>query len=128
MLIFSFLLLPLSILSLFAVNFGLAEQRSRYGALKTVENFKLNGHQIQIVKTSAPTLLSCAQSCLANHRCQSTNFGISEDNAEAVCELNDLGISFLGNEKQTYAKGFIFSLFSRVNNDLSSGRSTKVST
>ena len=127
MLIFNFLLLPLSVLSLFAVNFGLAEQRSRFGAFKTVENFKLNGHQIQIFKRSAPTLLSCAPSCLANHRCQSTNFGISEDN-EAVCELNDFGISILGNEKLTYAKGFIFSLFSKGNNDLSSGRSAKVST
>ena len=127
MLIFSFLLLPLSGLSLFAVNFGLAEQRSRFGALKTVQNSKLNGHQIEIFKRSSPTLLSCAQSCLANHRCESTNFGISEDN-ETVCELNDLGISILGNEKLTYAKGFIFSLFSKVNNDLSSGRSTKVST
>lgn len=127
MLLVSFLLLPFSSLSLFAVNFGLAEQRSRFGALKTVEDFKLIGHQIQILKRGSATQLSCAQSCLANHRCESINFGISEDN-EAVCELNDLGSSLSVNEKLTYAKGFIFSLFLKANYDLSCGRiNTKVS-
>ena len=44
----------------------------------------------------------------------STNFGVSEDK-ELVCELNDAGVSLLsGSDELTYAKGFIFSLFSSV--------------
>ena len=60
-----------------------SEQRSILGALKTVSHHKLNGHQIKILKGS--TLLSCAQSCLAEPKCVSTNFGISPAEKKPVC-------------------------------------------
>ena len=87
------------------------EQRYLLGAVNTVSHYKLNGYQIKTVKGS--TLLSCGQSCLAEPRCISTNFGVSEDNNH-VCELNNHGVSLLANEELTYAKEFIFSLYSSV--------------
>lgn len=113
MIIFSLFLLPSIVLALIGIACTL-EQRYFLGSRKTVSHHKLNGHQIKTVKGS--TLLSCGQSCLAEPRCVSTNFGVSEDN-ERVCELNDGGISLSSGSdarELTYAKGFIFSLYSSV--------------
>ena len=111
MIIFSLFLLPSIVLELIGIACTL-EQRYFLGSLKTVSHHKLNGRQIKSVKGS--TLLSCGQSCLAEPRCVSTNFGVSEDK-ELVCELNDAGVSLLsGSDELTYAKGFIFSLYSSV--------------
>ena len=86
------------------------EQRYRLGSLKTVSNYRLEGHKIKTVKGT--TLLSCGQSCLAEPRCVSTNFGVSEN--KPVCELNDIGLSLLSNSELKYAEGFIFSLYPSV--------------
>ncbi|KAJ7337232.1 Glycine rich protein [Desmophyllum pertusum] len=88
------------------------EQRYILGALKTVPNHKLNGHQIKTLKGS--TLLSCAQLCLAEPRCVSTNFGVSSAENKLVCELNDRSVSLLSNDELGYAEGFIFSLYSET--------------
>ena len=88
------------------------EQRHILGALKTVSHHKLDGHQIKILKGS--TLLSCAQSCLAEPKCVSTNFGIPPAEKKLVCELNDRGVSLLSNDELEYAEGFVFSLYSEV--------------
>lgn len=88
------------------------EQRYILGALKTVPNHKLNGHQIKTLKGS--TLLSCAQLCLAEPRCVSTNFGVSPAENKLVCELNDRSVSLLSNDELGYAEGFIFSLYSEA--------------
>ncbi|KAL9975574.1 hypothetical protein ACROYT_G012750 [Oculina patagonica] len=88
------------------------EQRHIQGALKTVPHHKLDGHQIKILKGS--TLLSCAQSCLAESKCVSTNFGVSPADNKPVCELNDHGVSLLSNDELEYAKGFVFSLYSET--------------
>ena len=86
------------------------EQRYRLGSLKSVSHYRLDGHKIKTVKGT--TLLSCGQSCLAEPRCVSTNFGVSEN--KLVCELNDTGVSLLSNSKLKYAEGFIFSLYPSV--------------
>ena len=86
------------------------EQRYRLGSLKTVSNYRLDGHKIKTVKGT--TLLSCGQSCLAEPRCVSTNFGVSEN--KLVCELNNIGVSSLSNGELAYAEGFIFSLYSHA--------------
>ena len=110
---FSFLLYPLIVLGFFGIT-SRSEQRSRLGALKTVVNYKLFGHAIRILKGGYLTQLSCAQSCLANMRCESTNFGVTEHN-ELVCELNDYGVPVLADQVLIYAKGFTFSSYSKVN-------------
>ena len=79
------------------------------GAIKTVPNHKLDGHQIKIIKGSS--LLSCAQSCLAEPKCVSTNFGVSPAVKKLVCELNDYRISLLSTDELEYAEGFVFSLY-----------------
>ena len=96
--------------SMLGINCGL-EQRYRVGSLKTVLNYKLQGHQIKTVKGT--TLVSCGQWCLGDLRCASTNVGVSQDN-ELVCELNDVGISLLSNEELHRAEGFVFTLYSEV--------------
>ena len=88
------------------------EQRHILGALKTVSHHKLDGHQIKILKGSS--LLSCAQSCLAEPKCVSTNFGIPPAENKFVCELNDRGVSLLSNDELEYAEGFVFSLYSET--------------
>ncbi|KAL9975575.1 hypothetical protein ACROYT_G012751 [Oculina patagonica] len=88
------------------------EQRHILGALKTVSNHKLNGHQIKVLKGS--TLLSCAQSCLAEPKCVSTNFGVPPAEVKPVCELNDRSVSLLSNDELEYAEGFVFSLYSET--------------
>ena len=98
-----------------------SEQRHTLGALKTVSHHKLNGHQIKILKGS--TLLSCAQSCLADPKCVSTNFGISSVEKMLVCELNDRGVSLLSDDELEYAEGFVFSLYSEM---IQSGSAMKV--
>ena len=110
MAIFHFFWLRFIVLGLVGIACSL-EQRYRLGSLKTVSHYKLDGHQIKTVKGS--TLLSCGQSCLAEPRCVSTNFGVSEDN-KLVCELNDGGVSLLSNNGLTYAESFVFSLYSNV--------------
>ena len=97
-----------------------SEQRHTLGALKTVSHHKLNGHQIKILKGS--TLLSCAQSCLGEPKCVSTNFRISSEE-NPVCELNDRGVSLLSNDELEYAEGFVFSLYSEM---IQSGSAMKV--
>ncbi len=88
------------------------EQRHILGAPKTVSHHKLNGHQIKILKGS--TLLSCAQSCLAEPKGVSTNFGVPPAENRPVCELNDRGVSLLSSEELEYAEGFVFSLYSET--------------
>ena len=99
-----------------------SEQRHRLGALKTVSHHKLEGHQIKIVKGS--TLLSCAQSCLTEPNCMSTNFGVSPVENRLVCELNDHSVSLISNDDLLYAEGYIFSLYSETFQ--TSGSDTKV--
>ena len=99
-----------------------SEQRHRLGALKTVSHHKLEGHQIKIVKGS--TLLSCAQSCLTEPNCMSTNFGVSLVENRLVCELNDHSVSLISNDDLLYVKGYIFSLYSETFQ--TSGSDTKV--
>ncbi|XP_068678111.1 ALK tyrosine kinase receptor-like [Montipora foliosa] len=122
MFIFRFLLHHAMVLSLFGKTCG-SEKRSRFGAVLTAVNYKLLGHQIQILKGGYQTLLSCAQLCLADKRCESTNFGVTGDN-DVLCELNVHSIPFLS-EGLTYAEGFTFSLYSKVNFDLNHGDSIK---
>lgn len=86
------------------------EQRYVQGSVKTVPHYKLKGHQIKTLNVSS--LLSCAQLCLAEPRCVSTNFGISDDN-NFVCELNNCGtISFQSHRQLTYEERFVFSHYS----------------
>ena len=89
-----------------------SEQRNILGATKTVFHHKLEGHQIKILKGS--TLLSCAQSCLAEPNCVSTNFGVSPVENKLVCELNDHSVSLISNDDLLYAEGYIFSLYSET--------------
>ena len=113
MIVLSFLSLHFIILGYIEITCSF-EQRYLLGSIKTVPHYKLNGHQIETVETvEGSTLLSCAQSCLAEPRCISTNFGVSEDN-KLVCELNNRDVSLLSNEELTYAEGFTFSLYSSV--------------
>ena len=107
MVIFSVTLLLRFIVLGFTGNACGVEQRYRLGSLKTVLNYRLVGHKIKTVKGIA--LLSCGQACLAEPRCVSTNFGVSQN--KLVCELNDIGVSLLSNDELTYAEGFIFSLY-----------------
>ena len=88
------------------------ERRHIQGALKTVSHHKLNSHQIKVLNRS--TLLSCAQSCLAEPSCVSTNFGVSPAENKLVCELNDRGVSLFSNDELEYAEGFVFSLYSET--------------
>ena len=97
-----------------------SEQRHILGALKTVSYHKLGGHQIKILKGS--TLLSCAQSCLTEPNCVSTNFGVSPVDNKLVCELNDRRVSLISNDELIYAEGYIFSLYSET---LQTSRSDK---
>lgn len=89
-----------------------SEQRQILGALKTVLHHKLEGHQIKILKGS--TLFSCAQSCLTEPKCVSTNFGVSPVENKLVCELNDHRVSLLSNDELLYAEGYVFSLYSET--------------
>ena len=88
------------------------EQRHILSALKTVLHHKLEGHQIKILKGS--TLLSCAQSCLREPKCVSTNFGVSPMENKLVCELNDHRVSLLSNDELLNAEGYVFSLYSET--------------
>ena len=106
-------LLSLTFLLFTVVRFALSsEQRHLLGALETVSHHKFEGHQIKILKGS--TLLSCAQSCLTEPRCVSTNFGVSPAENNLVCELNDHRVSLLSNDELLYAEGYIFSLYSET--------------
>ena len=89
-----------------------SEQRHILGALKTVSHHKLEGHQIKTLKGS--TLLSCAQSCLTEPDCVSTNFGVSPVQNRLDCELNDHRASLISNDELIYAEGFVFSLYSET--------------
>ena len=89
-----------------------SEQRHILGAVKTVSHHKLEGHQIKILKGS--TLLSCAQSCLKEPKCVSTNFGVSPEENKLVCELNDRRVSLVSNDELLYAEGYVFSLYSET--------------
>ena len=80
------------------------EQRYLQGSVKTVPHYKLKRHQIKTLNVSS--LLSCAQLCLAEPRCVSTNFGISD-------ELNNCGtISFQSHQQLTFEERFVFSHYS----------------
>lgn len=101
------------VLFITAIRFAWSsEQRHILGALKTVLHHKLEGHQIKILKGSK--LLSCAQSCLTEPKCVSTNFGVSPVENKLVCELNDHRVSLLSNDELLYAEGYVFSLYSET--------------
>jgi len=89
-----------------------SDQRHILGALKTVSHHKLEGHQLKTLKGS--TLLSCAQSCLTEPNCVSTNFGVSPVQNKLVCELNDHRASLMSNDELIYAEGFVFSVYSET--------------
>ena len=82
------------------------EQRYLQGSVKTVPH--LRGTKLRHLNVSS--LLSCAQLCLAEPTCVSTNFGISGDN-NFVCELNNCGtISF--QPHQRFEERFVFPHYS----------------
>lgn len=112
MCVLSFSLVCFTFSMLIGIDCGL-EQRYRVGSLKTVLNYKLQGHQIKTVKGT--TLVSCGQSCLEDLRRASTNFGVLQDK-KPVCELNDIGISLLSKRELHRAEGFvlIFTPYSEV--------------
>lgn len=86
------------------------EQRYMQGAIKTVLDHRLNGHQIRTLNGS--TSLSCAHSCLMETRCVSTNFGISSAENKLLCELNDHGgDSLISGDELMYAEGFTYSAY-----------------
>ena len=88
------------------------EQRYLQGSVKTVPHYKLKRHQIKTLNVFS--LLSCAQLYLAEPRCVSTKFGISDDN-NFVCELNNcVTISFQPHQQLAYEERFVFPHYSAV--------------
>ena len=83
-------------------------QRFFNGALQSVRNYRQEGNQIKVLK--GLSLISCAQSCLSEPDCVSTNFGISSEN-RPVCELNHPSTLPLAGALR-YSKEFIFSYYS----------------
>ena len=106
-----FLWVLVTALHFFGITCSL-EQRYMQGAIKTVFNHRLNGHQIRTQKGS--TSLSCAHSCLMETRCVSTNFGISSAENKLLCELNDHVDSLISGDELMYAEGFTYSAYSPV--------------
>ena len=80
------------------------------GAVLTREDARLLHHQIDSIKTVS--VISCAQACLANPHCVSTNVQ-TKSRPKLLCELNDSGISeWLEDENDLdHQEGFLYTQY-----------------
>ena len=89
------LLLLIQTPSVSATNDNFDSTSSRSSQFRQWENKQPLGYVFK--RFDSTSLISCAQQCLRNKRCSSTNFkwSSSKKDGEGTCELNDHDFSFV---------------------------------
>lgn len=97
---------------------GIQERRYLDGAITTRLGFRLYGHALKTLRVTS--LPSCAQHCLKDSRCISTNFKHLKQERKGVCELNDAGLLDGKENHFVPEKDVVFSQYGKVKvrNDL----------